>query len=97
MRQRADAAMSAALVAADACEPSLAVFIRDAMSAIDLVRQDSTLDPRERQILVDDMLVLIDSLKKLVRAAQADRPELIMEVGRRTNGLLRRYTRFVRA
>lgn len=97
MRLRADAAMNAALAAADVCEPTLADFIRDTMSAIDLVRQDATLDPRDRRILVDDMLLLIGSLKKLVRAEPAARPELIMEVGRGTNGLLRRYTRFVRA
>lgn len=97
MRLRADRAMDAALAAADVCPPSLAVFIRDAMSSIDLVRLDSTLAPRDRRILLDEMVLLIGSLKKLVRADLAARPELIMEVGRRTNGMLRRYTRFVRA
>lgn len=97
MRLRADEAMTEALAAADVCEPSLAGFIRDTMSAIDIVRRDSTLDPSDRRVLIDDMLQLIDSLRKLLRAARAARPELIMDVGRRTNGLLRRYSRFVRA
>jgi len=94
MRLRADEAMKAALSAEEASAPSSAAYIEDAMRSIDLVRQDCTLDPRDRLLLIDDMLPLIASLKRLLRAAQ---PEQIMEVGRRTNGLLRRYARILRA
>lgn len=96
MRLRAFEAMSSALAAAHARAPSLEVFIEDAMDSIELVRRDSTLAPLDRRILVDDMLRLVGALRKLVRAAPSARPELILEVGGRTTGLLRRYTRFVR-
>lgn len=97
MRLRADEAMKAALAAADACAPSLAIFIEDTTTSIKLACEDSTLDLRDRLVLFDDSLLLLATLKKLLRAPQAARPELIMEVGRRTSGLLRRYIRFVRA
>lgn len=93
MRLRADEAMTAALAAADACAPSLTVFIEYAMNSINLVCEDSTLDLRDRLALIDDALVLIDSMKKLLRAPHEARSELIMEILRRTSGLLGRYAR----
>lgn len=97
MRLRADEAMKAALAAAEACAPSLASFIDDTMTSIDLVCEDSALDPRDRLVLIDDARRLIDSMKKLLVAAPAARPELIMEIVQRTSSMLCRYTRFVRA
>jgi len=93
MRLRADEAMKAALAAADACAPSLAVLLEDTTASIKLACGDSTLRPCDRLALIDDALALIDSMKHLLRAGQAARPELIMEVLRRTSGLLRRYAR----
>lgn len=94
MRARADEAMAAALAAADGTLAPAAV-IRDTMASIKLVCEDAALAPRDKLALLDDALVLVASVKKLVRAAQPS-PEAVMEVLRRTNGLLRRYTRLVR-
>jgi hypothetical protein len=97
MRLRANEAMMAALAAADACAPFLPVLIEDTMTSIDLVCEDATLDLCDRLVLIDDALLLIASLKKLSDAAHAARPELIVEVVRRTNSMLCRYAQFVRA
>jgi hypothetical protein len=97
MRLRANEAMTAALAAADARAPFLGVLVEDAMASIDLVCWDSTLDLRDRLALIDDALLLIASLKALSGSAQAAPPEMIVEVVRRTNGLLCRYARLVRA
>ena len=95
MRVRADEAMAAALAAADdALEP--VSLIRDTLASIKLVCEDAALAPRDKLSLIDDALELLASVKKLVRAAQAPLPEALMEVLRRTNALLRRYTRLVR-
>lgn len=97
MQLRADEAMKAALAAADAPPPALAVFIEETMASIDVVCQDPKLDLRLRVLLIDDALLVLAALKKLLNAAQESRPERILDVVRQTNGLLSRYTRFVRA
>jgi hypothetical protein len=96
LRLRADEAMRAALAAADDRAPSLAALIETTMASINLVCDDAKLDPRARLLIIDDALRLLASLKKLLRAAQTPPPEAVMEVLRRTNGLLCRYTRLVR-
>jgi hypothetical protein len=96
MRLRADEAMTAALAAADDGASSLALLVRSTMSSIHLACDDAGLDPRARVLIIDDALLLLASLKKLLREAQPPPPEAVMEVLRRTNGLLRRYTRLVR-
>jgi hypothetical protein len=96
MRLRADETMKAALAAANAGAPSLAVLIENTMTSINLVCDDAKLEPRARLLIIDDALLLLASLKKLLGAAQAAPPEAIIEVLRRTNGLLCRYTRLVR-
>lgn len=93
MRLRADEAMKAALAAADDCPPSLGILIEDTMATINLVCADSALDLRDRLVLIDDALLLIGSLKKLLRAAQEARPELIRKILRLTSALLCRYAR----
>lgn len=93
MRLRADEAMKAALAAAEDCPPSLAIFLEDTMASINLVCADSTLDLRDRLVLIDDALLLIGSMKKLLRAGQEARPALIGEILRRASGLLCRYAR----
>jgi hypothetical protein len=96
MRLRAEEAMRSALSAADQDAPSLAVFLEDTMTSIKLVCEDSALEPRRRLALIDDALLLLGSLKSLLRTDTAASPALIMEVGRRTSGLLCRYSRFIR-
>lgn len=95
MRVRADEAMTAALADADGTLAPVAL-IRDTIASIKLVCEDAALSPRDKLALIDNALDLLASLKKLVRAAQAPTPEAVMEVLRRTNGLLRRYMRLVR-
>lgn len=94
MRMRADEAMTAALAAGEAS--TLASLIHETIASIKLVCEDETLVPRDKLVLLDDALLLLASVKKLVKGAQAPPPEAVMEVLRRTNGLLRRYTRLVR-
>lgn len=96
LRLRADEAMKAALAAADARAPSLPVFIEDTMASIDLACGDEALDARDRVALIDAALLLLASMKTLLRAPRDSRPELMIEIVRRTNALLRRYARLVR-
>lgn len=95
MRLRASEAMTAALAAAEACSPSLGILVEDTMTSIDLVCGDYTLGTRDRLALIDEALLLIAFLKEVLGAARSVRPELIVEIVRRTNGLLRRYARLV--
>lgn len=97
MRVRANEAMMAALTAADARVPSLPALIEDTMTSINLVCEDAALDLCDRLVLIDDALLLIATLKKLSEEAQAARPEMILEVVRRTNLMLCRYAQFVRS
>lgn len=97
LRLRADEAITAALAAADARAPSLPALVEDTMASIDLACGDNTLGARDRTALIDAALLLLASMKTLLRAPQAARPGLTLEVVRRTNALLRRYARLVRA
>jgi hypothetical protein len=95
LRARAEEAIEAALAAADARVPELAVVVADAMAAVDLSCWDPSLGPGDRLALIDDALRLMGPLKELVGAAHAARPALVAQVYRRTNDLLRRYAQLV--
>ena len=97
MRRRAEEAMEAALAAADDGASALAACIETAIAAIRFVCEDAELDPRDRVTLIDDALLMLASLKDIVRTANGSPFELTTEVFRRTNGLLRRYSGLVRA
>jgi hypothetical protein len=95
-RTRATEAMMAAVAAAESRAPSRGA-VADSIAAVKLACWDPTLDPGDRLALIDDALLMMTPLKELAGAAQAARPELILETYRRTNDLLRHYAQFVRA
>ncbi|HEX4047263.1 MAG TPA: hypothetical protein VH309_05490 [Elusimicrobiota bacterium] len=97
LRTRADEAITAALAAADDSEPSLDAVLADSTEAIALTCSDDGLPPGDRLALLDDGLRLLASLKALAGAAQSARPMLLARIYRRSNDLLRRYARLVRA
>jgi hypothetical protein len=97
LRARADEAIMAAVAAVDARAPSLGIAVANAMEAIGAVCWDFGLAPGDRLSLIDDALRMLPLLKGLARAAQAARPAMIVEIYRRTDDLLSRYARFIRA
>lgn len=96
MRLRADAEMRAALAAADGGASALAACVEEAVAAIRFVCGDAALDPRERVLLIDEALLLLAAMKDAVKTADASALGPIMEILRRSGGLLRRYAAFAR-
>ena len=93
---RANEAMTAAFAAVDACAPTLGAVVADTMDCINLACWDSRLEPIDRLALIDEALLLIAPLKKISGASLEARAALIVEVVRRTTGMLRRYAQLVR-